>query len=280
MNRNLHTNSFDIFREIPGNKAAGALRLIYELPGILSSSQAVKEFRNDSQQPYRPIRSHFLLSPRVGLNPALPKETPTRTPADVISLSAAPGEAAPPVASAPAVTAQGAPQQPEFGQLLNDLRDAQIVGYGRVSRGMPEPGQAVLPKRPQCFPAITKEIIFRSPEGVQQKLLIDAEGSLGHFTPIVPGDTTIPGARMVWQREGSPYELDQKECQRVLSQLYSNFARRQPAVQLDRLQEAVNMAAAVAHNGEGWEAVEQSYIQGLANVQSMRILFPDEYPGK
>jgi len=227
------------------------------------------------------IRTPLPVLPRTAGAP-LEQQPAVALPSDSLSLAGQPdaGQAAPSAASTQNTTRADEPSRSNnFGQLLEDLRDAKIVGYGKVSRGMPEPGLVKLPRKPQCFPAISKELIFQSPQGVRQKILVDAEGSLGHFTPIDPGETIIPGARLVWQREGKPQELTPEEGGKVLSQLYSNFARRLPEVQLQRLQEAVDMVAAVVHNGKGWEAVETSHRQGVANAMALRTLFPDDYPG-
>jgi hypothetical protein len=160
-----------------------------------------------------------------------------------------------------------------FDQLLEFIRDAEIVGYGKRSKGLPET-RVAMPARPQPFAAGAKEIIFKNSQGVTQNVLFDAVGKLSNLTPIIPGETLIPGACISWNGQ----DLDRKQGERLLGGLYSNFARRQSDQQLQRLQDAVNMASAIVYNGSGQDMVDQGYTVGVANVLSLRTLFPETYP--
>lgn len=214
--------------------------------------------------------------PRISAPAPLPEPPVASLPTDQASLDLTSSlQDKPALPATSELQVDTSPKKTGFDQLLDDLRDAVVSGVTKRSRGLPPEKKAVLPARPKLFPAGAVELKFRNPQGNEQNVLFDAVGKIGNLYPIVPGETLIPGARISWKGN----DLTQEQGERLLGQLYANFAQKQTDEQLLRLQEAVNKAAAIVYNGAGQEAVEKSFQAGVASVESLRSQFPEKYPG-
>lgn len=160
---------------------------------------------------------------------------------------------------------------PEVRGAIDLVSGGQLTNVVKA-RGMPRTDWH-RPEAPAPFASVETHMTF---EADGQKAEIGFSTGLGHLTRVTPGETKTPnGAITVRYNGGEPQELNNREIDSLLGNIYGRFSGQMTQQNANDFSHVINMAMAVRHQDGSPEQVAAQHQQFSQNrIHQPEICFP------